>query len=319
MAVVNPTYIEQHYSFSVSEFEGYWEMTFMHPYNRQEHVTVYVIAPNTNVDFASIDLTDKLVAEAGPRLTEVLNKLLYKIEYYPYSWDFSGKKIVSYGYDFETDYNGSSITYIDLTQIAEKEVNEFYNFFSPLEVDVVDETEKVSGKGVMAKLKITLNKAKYVNHLAIDFFTEYPIELLSLMYQEDTKESAATYEIPLSEAVQTNSSVYLHFSPVFAKTFYLIIKQESYTLLNQVRTDEEITKAEAWNVASDQSKAIYEQTVGQYMEELFATKSGIQLHQEVLDSYQNVSKTLSEPDTDPMNAYRSDFDEAKTILDREQQ
>lgn len=312
----NPIYIEQHYSFSVSEFEGLWEMTFMHPYNRQEHVSVYVVAPNSDYEHAELD--DKPIVEAGPRLTDVLNRLMFKIEYYPYVWDFAGKKIVSYGYDFETDFNGTSLTYIDLTEIALKEVNEFYNFFSPLETDIVDETEKVSGKGIMAKLKITLDKPKTVNHLSVDFFTEYPIELMSLMYQTDQSSEAATYEIPLSKAVQTNSSIYLHFSPVFAKIFYLIIKQESYTLLDQSKTEEETTKTELWNQASTRSQSIYEATVGEYIEQLFSSKSGVQLHQEILDSYQNINISKSEPSTNPMNSYRSDFDDAKKVMDSQQ-
>ncbi|MES9681793.1 hypothetical protein ABWK22_02510 [Gottfriedia acidiceleris] len=314
--MANPIFIERHYSFSVSQFEGLWEMTFMHPYNKEEHMSIYVVAPNSDYDPDTLD--DKPIVEAGPRLTDVLNHLLYKIEYYPYVWDFAGKKIVSFGYDFESDFNGTSITTIDLTEIALKEVNEFYNFFSPLETEVVEESETVSGKGVMAKLKITLDKPKTVNHLAIDFFTEYPIELLSLMYQVDQSKEAATYEIPLSKVVQTNSSIYLHFSPVFAKTFYLIIKQESYTLLDQAKTEKETMATELWNQASIRSKSIYESSAGEYIDQLFSSKSGIQLHQEILDSYQNINTNLSEPSTEPMNPYRNDFDDAKKVMDSQQ-
>lgn len=313
---LKPTFIEQHYSFSVSKFEGLWEMTFMHPYNRQEHMSVYVVAPNS--DYENEELNDKPIVEAGPRLADVLKHLLFKIENYPYSWDFSGKKIVSYGYDFETDYNGSSLTYIDLTEIALKEVNEFYNFFSPLEVSIVQAEEKVSGKGVMAKLKITLDRPKQVNHLTVDYFTEYPIELLTLMYQKDQRKGAPTYEIPLSKAVQTNNSINLHFSPVFAKVFYIIIKQESYTLLDQNKSEAELEKVELWNQASLRSQSIYEATVGEYIDELFSSKSGIQLHQDVLDSYQNVNTRLTEPSSDPMNSLRSDFNATKKTLDSEQ-
>ncbi|MFE4029130.1 hypothetical protein ACFX4N_23535 [Priestia sp. YIM B13551] len=311
------TYIEQQYSFSVSEFEGLWEMTFMHPFNKEEHVSIYVVAPNSDYDESTLP-KDQDVVEAGPRLTDFLNHLLYKIEYYPYTWDFTGKKIVSYGYDFESDYNGSSITTIDLTEIALKELNEFYNFFSPLETDVVDAEERVSGKGVMARLSITLDKPKQVNHLNIDFFTEYPIEIVSLMYRADESTNTATYEIPLSKVIQTNSSIYLHFSPVFAKTFYLILKQESYTLLDSSTSEDDVSKAELWEQASEQSRSIYEASVGDYIDQLFATKSAIELHQTILDSYQTVNKTYSDISIDPMNAYRSDFNEAKEILDSQQ-
>ncbi|PFK99788.1 hypothetical protein COJ01_17095 [Priestia megaterium] len=311
------TYIEQQFSFSVSEFEGLWSMTFMHPYNREEHLSIYLVAPNSDYDESKIT-DDKPIVEAGPRLTDFLNHLLYKIEYYPYTWDLAGKKIVSFGYDFECDYNGTSLTEIDFTEIAFKEVNEYYNFFSPLEADIVTPDETVSGKGVMAKLKITLDKPKYVNHLNIDYFTEYPIELLTLMYRADESSDATIYEIPLSKAVQTNSSIHLHFSPVFAKTFYLIIKQESYTLLDGSKSEADISKEEIWKQASTVSKSMYEAAVGDYISQLFATKSAVDLHQTIMDSYQNINKNLTDPSMEPMNEYRNDFNKIKTVLDSQQ-
>lgn len=311
------TYIERHYSLSVSAFEGLWDMTFMHPFNREEHVSIYLVAPNSDYDSSKLP-EDKPVVEAGPRMTDFLNHLLYKIEYYPYTWDFSGKKLVSYGYDFESDYNGSSISSIDLTEIAFKELNEYYNFFSPLEAGVVKETDVVSGKGVMTKIEITLDKPKYVNDLNIDFFTQYPIELITLMYKADESKESTTHELPLSKIVQTNSSVHLHFAPVFAKTFFLIIKQESYSLVDGTQSEEQAVTAELWQQATDASKGIYESSVGSYMSELFATKSAVELHQSVLDSYQPTDKDYEVPSAQAMNAYREDFTKTKAVLDSEQ-
>lgn len=315
--ISNPTYIEQQLSFYVSEFEGLWEMTFRDPFSRENNVSIYVAAPNSDYDNTTSE-QDKPIVKAGPRLSDFLNHLLYKIEYYPYTWDLAGKKLVTYGYDFETDYNGSNISEIDLTEIAFKEVNEYYNFFSPLETNVVNVSDKVSGKGVMVKLEITLDKPKNVNHLEIDFFTEYPIELLSLMYKVDQKDTAATYEIPLSKVVQTSGSIYLHFSSVFAKVFYLIIKQEAYTLIDKVKTKEESANEKLWEQATVQSQQIYESSVSDYMSELFATQSAIQLHQDILDSYKTVNRKIEEPSMDPLNEYRSDFNNVKSILDSEQ-
>jgi hypothetical protein len=163
-----------------------------------------------------------------------------------------------------------------------------------------------------------LDKPKYVNHLNIDYFTEYPIELLTLMYRADESSDATIYEIPLSKAVQTNSSIHLHFSPVFAKTFYLIIKQESYTLLDGSKSEADISKEEIWKQASTVSKSIYEAAVGDYISQLFATKSAVDLHQTIMDSYQNINKNFTDPSTEPMNEYRKDFNEIKTALDSQQ-
>ena len=313
------TYIEQHYAFSVSEFEGLWEMTFMHPFNREEHVSIYVVAPNSDSDYNSDNLKDLPIVKAGPRLTEIMEKLLYKIEFYPYAWDLNGKKIVSYGYDFESNYGVTdSISYIDLTEIAYKEVNEHYNFFSPLESSVVQEGEKVSGNGVMSKIKISFNRAKNVNHLAINYFTAYPIELVSLMYKEDENVDTLTHEIPLSKVVQTSRSIHLHFATVFAKTFYLIIKQSSYSIENTSYNENKSLNEMLWNTATERSRAVFESAVEEYAEQFVVTKPGIELHQEVLDTYKNISKTRSSNKIQSFDRYRDDFKTIKKSLDEQQ-
>ncbi|UOE58054.1 hypothetical protein [Cytobacillus oceanisediminis] len=312
---MKPTYIERHHSLHITEFEGLWEMTFMNPFNREEPVSIYIIGPNSYVD-NQILKKDRPVVEAGPRLSEIMKHLLYRIERYPYSWDLSGKKLVSYGYDFETDFNGNAISALDLTEIAHKEVKEYFNFFSPLDVQPAEDEEKVSGKGVMAKLKITLDRPKSVNHLTVDFFTEYPIELLTLMYQSE--QSGTIYEIPLSKVMQTNHSATIHFPSVFAKTFFIIIKQESYTLIDQSTSEEQAMNAELWNQASLASRSMYETSVNDYFNELMTTQAGIKLHQEIIASYQNINKPNRVSDEQGMNRYGEDFEAIKTKLDSEQ-
>lgn len=311
------TYIEQHYSLSVSEFEGLWEMTFMDPFNRENQVSIYIKAPNTDSFYDQGQLKSWPIAKPGPRLTEVMQRLLYQIESYPYAWELSGQKIVSYGYDFESDFNiGGNLTYIDLTEIAFKEVNEFYGFYSPLEAGIVQEGETVSGKGVMTKLMITLDRAKNVNHLAVDFFTGYPMELLSLMYKEDLLSSSPTYEIPLAEAVQSNDSLYIHFPPVYAKCFILILKQETYTVSNQPYDQDKVMERNLWNHASDKARSLYETLADEYLEDLFVTRSGIELHEEIMSAYKNTSKQSKSVSANAWNPYRENFNEIKGQLDQ---
>lgn len=313
---MKPTFIEKHLSFSVSEFEGLWEMTFIHPFNKEEPVTVYVIAPNSDTD--TDKYKDKTIVKAGPRLSDVLSKLIYQIESYPYSWDLAGKKIVSYGYDFESDFTADKITKIDLTEIAFQEVNEHYNFFSDLESRVVSSKEYVSSKGVIAKLKIEMDRPKYINHLAMDFFTEYPIRLMSLMYEENKNKQTIVHEIPLKKVVQSNNSIFLHFPIVYAKTFTLIINQESYVLGSRESNQKQLALNEVWSYASASSKYMYENTVVEYLNELIPVKTGVELHQEVLDSYKTINKNYEPYSTTSMNEYREDFDTVKNKMDNEQ-
>lgn len=314
---MNPTFVERHFNLSVSEFEGLWSMTFMHPFNETENISVYIIAPNSN--YLEDDYDRRPIIKAGPRLSEVMTKLLHKIESYPYNWDFSGQKIVQYGYDFETDYRVSGLTYIDLTHIAHQEVNEYFNFFSPLETTIVSDDDILSGRGVMIKLKIELNKPKHINRVALDLFTEFPIKLVSLMYQEEKKDGAPFYEIPMAKLMQSNNSVSLHFPTVFAKTFRLIIQQESYILESKETNMAHIEAVNLWNYATASSREMYESTVSDYLDNLtMPTQSGIELHQAVIDSYHNSNKEDTRDINDELDPYRNDFTEAKYKMDQEQ-
>lgn len=310
------TYIEQHYFLSVSEFEGIWEMAFKSPFNSEERIHIYVVAPNS--DYDSAKLKNYPIVTAGERLTDVFNKLLHRIEFYPFEWELSGEKLVSYGYDFVSDLTpDGTIRSFDLTEIAYQAVNEYYNFFYTIDSLIVGEEEKLSGNGVMAKLKITFDRSKHVNHLAIDYFTEYPIQLISLMYQED-EGADAVIELPLSKIVQTSRSIHLHFPVVYAKTFYLVIEQESYYLQNQTTDSESQNKIIAWKQATERSLSLYGTAVDEYLNNLVLTKDGVTLHQEVLDSYKNVSKKHIEPTHSVYEAYRSDFSDIKNTLDTHQ-
>ncbi|MEC3434408.1 hypothetical protein P9155_32590 [Bacillus cereus] len=89
-------------------------------------------------------------------------------------------------------------------------------------------------------------------------------------------------------------------------------------MLDQSKTEEEVMKAELWNQASTRSQSIYESAVGEYVDQLLSSKSGIQLHQEILDSYQNTNVNHTPMSAEPMNPYRSDFEQAKKSLDSQQ-
>lgn len=312
---MNPVYIEQHYALTLGMFEGYWAMTFKHPYNRQEAVSVYVKGPSSHEFNRPTD--GKQIVEPGPRFAEVLSKLVPTIEAYPYRWALDGKKIVSYGYDFESDFNGENLNTIELTEIAFKQVLEDLKMFSPIEPGIVAEEDMVSGKGVMAKMKVTFDKPKRVNQLAIDYFTEYPMELMTLMYQEDEAKDATLYEIPLQGLKQSNTSTYLHFEPVFAKVFQLIVRQETYSMINQSADEAAEQKVSEWEAASERSRELYEVAVDEYTRNLFVPRSGIELHEEVMESYKT-SNRQNRNTEGSLNRYRKDFKEKKKRLDIEQ-
>lgn len=308
----NFTYIEKHIELTITEYEGPWKILFLHPNKANAYITAYLRA--SRADFNEMDYTDAPIIDAGDRLKEVLDYITNQIEYYPHSWELTGQKIVPYGYDFEGVLNGDTISSLDLTDVAYEAVREHYNIFSPGSgTGIVDRSDTVSGKGVMVKLKIALDKPKYVNRLAIDFFTEYPMEILSFMYQTEEGETQPFYELSLSNVITTNSSLYLHFPRVYAKVFYIILKQETYTLLNYVEDQNLRLQEEEWENASSNSQDIFLQEAQSYLsqaaitlgKEMVSTLKGIPTNR-------NLEKTHSTLDE---QNYRDSFRKIKQKID----
>ena len=279
----NMHYVEKHISLTIQEYEGPWKILLLHPYEPNTYLSVYVCASRN--DFDAEDYADAPIIDAGERLKTVLDYITNQIEYYPYSWDLSGENIVPYGYDFECTLSNDKIGSIDLTEVAYEAVCEYYNIFSPVSgTEVVDTLDIVSGKGVMAKLKIVLDKPKYINHLAIDFFAEYPMEILSFMYQTEEGNTQPFYELSLANVVTLNNALYLHFPRIYAKVFYIILKQETYSLLNYVEDQNLQLQQKEWENASDNSRAIYLQEAESYLSEAVLT-----IGEEMAKTLENIS------------------------------
>lgn len=230
------SYIERHISFGVDEFEGLWKLQFLHPFfagDSKRIVTVYVVPPNSS--YVESEYKGIEVVEAGPNLIQTIAQLLPTIVKYPYRWELNGKKLDSFGYDFETSMTktGTTVGTIDLTEIAFAEVKRYYEFEEATMIpDIVIEDEQIIRDGALVKLGIKLEKAQSANQISFDFFTSYPIEIASIMYQEDTAKHSATYEIPLDKVQISASSLSITFPSVFAKYFVIILAQTTYTVTN---------------------------------------------------------------------------------------
>lgn len=246
-----PSYVERHLSFGVDEFEGLWKVQFLHPFffgNEKQYVSVYVIPPNS--DFKGDTYNGLEVVEAGKNIINVMKQLLPRIEKYPYRWELEGRKLDQFGYDLVSGMSKGSdkVNSIDFTDIAFQEISRFYAFEQPRpRPDLVTEDEEVQGNGAMAKIQLTLEKSQWVNKVSFDFFSEYPVEVLALMYQEDTSKFSPVYEIPLEKTAISNSSLSFHFASVFAKRFTVIIQQPTYVLGKGVVLPEQKAKEDMWN------------------------------------------------------------------------
>ena len=246
------SYIERHLSFGVDEFEGLWRVQFLHPFfygNEKQYVTVYVVPSNS--DYTDSEYNGYEVVDMGENMNKVIDQLLPRIEKYPYRWELEGKKLDAFGYDLVCGLvKGSSlVNNIDFTDIAFEEINRYYTFTEPAPLpDIVIETEEVEGKGAMTKIGVTLEKAQWVNQLSFDFFSEYPVQVLSAMYQEDTMKYAPVYELDLGATTQSSSSLSFGFPSVFAKKFTFILCQSTYTISTTSKSTAEANKESLWDL-----------------------------------------------------------------------
>jgi len=248
------SYIERHLSFGVDEFEGLWKLQFLHPFfygNEKQYVTVYMVPSNS--DYTEAEYKGYEVVKMGANMTAVINKLIPRIQKYPYRWELEGKKLDAFGYDLVSEMAKGSdkVNEIDFTDIAFQEVSRYYSFTENVPApDIVIETEEVEGNGAMVKLELTMEKAQWVNQISLDFFTEFPVEVKSLMYQEDTMKFAPTYEIHLDETASSSSSLSFGFPSVFAKRIIAILCQPTYTISNVNKTQTELKKEQVWDLLS---------------------------------------------------------------------
>lgn len=228
------SYIERHVSFGVDQFEGLWKLSFLHPFfyaDTKRVITVYIIPPNS--DFEGAEYNGIEVVDAGPNLVQVMTKLLPMIQNYPYRWELEGKKLDTFGYDLTSGLqkNGENVSSIDFTDIAFAEINRYYDFAEAVALpEVVTEEETIVRDAGLVKLDIVLEKAQWANQISFDFFTSYPIEIASVIYQEDTMKYSASYELPLESVQSSASSVSILFPSVFAKKFTVVLAQPTYTV-----------------------------------------------------------------------------------------
>jgi hypothetical protein len=226
------SYIEKHLLFSVNGYEEPWKIQFYNPFNGEDKkaVVAYVLAPNSrNI---TSQYNGSPVLTPGPLLTKVMKELIPRIQSYPYEWEWSGKKIYQYGFDFITDMSSidSIPTTIELTDIAYHVIAEFYELDKETsQTTIVNSDDKITVNGVAVKLQIELQRAQWINQLSLDYFSDFPMKLVSLIYQKDTNPYSTIYEIPLDSIIVNRQTECILFPKAFMKRVFLIVQQEHYT------------------------------------------------------------------------------------------
>jgi hypothetical protein len=261
--------VEYALSFGVSANESLWKIELMHPTDASAKVLAWL---PMNADDTQIgDTIDNIqVAAPGPKLIEVMGWLYNRITKYPYYWPYEGKPVDRYGYDFQVDLeaDNKNASYVEISEIAYEIIKTKLNVQPPstdgtVDVDIVN--DKVDGGGVLIKLRITLDRAQPCSELNIAPFTKYPMELVSLMYEEDIKTFKPLKEIALPKKVyadstknfsQTTQSMHYQFPVVIANRFTLILRQRNAEKNTYLLNPDTLTKKELWDWISEREAEV---------------------------------------------------------------
>lgn len=252
--------VEYALSFGVQAGDSLWKIELLDPADAGTKVQAWL--PMTADDPQIGNKIDNIqVARPGTKLIEVMGWLYNRITRYPYYWPYEGTYVDKFGYDFEIDYSSPvTVTTVEISEIAYEIVKAALNIQPPdaantVNVDIQNDT--VGAGGVLIKMQITLDRAQPVSELSILPFSKYPMELVSLMYEEDIK----TYK-PLKEIVmpkdntdtknftQTTSSIYFQFPVVTANRFTIIFRQQNATKESYLLNPDQLTKTELWDMIS---------------------------------------------------------------------
>jgi hypothetical protein len=261
-------YVESALSFGVESYEGLWKIQYLHPLDANLKLQAWV-PMNPDNELIGKEINNISVAEPGPRLVEVMGWMYSQITRYPYYWPKEGSYVDKFGYDFEVELGSTNQTnLIEITQVAYDILKAELNIKPPAEQndrEVQVEYETVRGGGVLIKLSVTLDRAQPVSELSLAPFTKYPMELISIMYEEDIETFHPKKEIILpkndtetKKFSQTTESIRFQFPVVTAKRITLILRQQNAEKNTYLVNEDSVSKAQLW---SDISKREAEVTL----------------------------------------------------------
>lgn len=259
-------YVNQALSFGVQKFEDLWKVQFQHPYDASKVVSAWVPLDPEDPRIGD-DIDDIRVANPGVMLTEIMGWLYDRITRYPYYWPKEGTYVDKFGYDFQTDLTvDNKVTTFEITKVAYDILKNELRIQppSPANSDVDIQYDTVPGGGVLVKLSVTLNHAQPVSELNIAPFTKYPLELVSIMYEEDTETFHPKKEIaiPKDKKIETKNfsqstqSIRFQFPVVTAKRFTIILRQQNYEKDTYVVMEEDLQKQGLWDTISKRETEI---------------------------------------------------------------
>lgn len=119
---------------------------------------------------------------------------------------------------------------------------------TPVISEQIDQwVETIEGHGSYVKIFLTLAKPEICSQLVIRPFTKYPIELVSLQYEEDTETYHRPKElIQYAEEKESTNIIRVMFPAVVAKRFTIIINQKNYEKNTYLVQEKNLNNKDLW-------------------------------------------------------------------------
>lgn len=258
---MNTYHVEYAISFGIERFEGLWKIEFPHPLDVGVKKVAYL--PMTADDERIGRVIDGIyVAQPGERMVEVLQWLYDQITKYPYYWPWEGTYVDRYGYDFEVDLGmgeDEPVERVEISLLAYEIVKKKLNIQpTPPPNPIVGDDEWVEPGGVLVKLVVTLDRPKPVSEISIAPFTKYPMEVVSISYEEDIETFHPRKEIILDnqpmvgipvlrpESPWSTESITFKFSEILARRFTIILRQPNYVKNTYLINEDDLNKKDLW-------------------------------------------------------------------------
>lgn len=128
------------------------------------------------------------------------------------------------------------------------------------EVVLVDELvnvgmDHVPPGGALVKFTVTLARPEVVSEITLSPFTNYPVEIASIRYEEDIE----TYHVPkelVKKAMESTETMIIQFPSVLAKRFTIILRQKNHVKNTYLVRETSVAKNELWEKLSQRETEV---------------------------------------------------------------
>lgn len=308
--------IEYAISLGVQERDGLWLIRYANPLAQNSVESAYL--PMSKADSRIGDKIGGIpVAKPGDNLIKVMQWLTTKITKYPYYWPWEGQSVDRYGYDFSVSKDSSeTVTDVDISLLAYEIVRKQIEVVIPgTESEVIEVKQMLEAGGAYTKLEVLLERPSPVSEITINPFTKYPMELVSIMYEEDVETYHPRKELLIEgkKPEASAKSVTIKFPSITAKRFTIILRQKNYVKNTYLVDKSEATKKELWDkISSKEAEVTLDtkdgiETVGTKDIGLFTSSNAYKL---AVEKYQADLQKWKE-DLAKYNYYKAKLEEKK--------